>query len=125
MLDVTSPSTTVNTITGRELAAVIRRASAARRALIAAELAAGRIVLTQPTRRQAQLIASASYCYVSIVARLADCDRERLRNGAPLAGLSHHDMPERVIERFVVRAGVDRVFNIIDRLTKPQLVAAE
>ena len=124
MVEISTPITTVKTMTGDELARRIRRASAVQRALIAADLEAERLKLQRPTRRQSQLIAGASYSYVGQAARLSEHDRERLRNGFATLAELQGDISERTLESFVKRAGVLRVVAAAKRMAR-LAVAAE
>jgi hypothetical protein len=113
-------------VNGRELARRLKTTTATRRALLAADLSAGRIELHHLTRKQARAIAGCSYGYQNTVEKLDPHQRERVRNGwASLAEFHNRQKTDDQIDRFIKKVGPDRVFARYEWLTAPVAIAAE
>ena len=98
-------------------------------ALLAVDLETGRARLSAPlTRRQAIAVTGASAGYVATATRLSAQEREQVEAGK-LSPSSVHNAPpsDAAIDKFIVKAGADRVMAGLDRYTQPSLfsVAAE
>ena len=80
------------------------------------------------TRRQAIAVTGASAGYVATATRLSAQEREQVEAGK-LSPSSVHNAPpsDAAIDKFIVKAGADRVMAGLDRYTQPSLfsVAAE
>jgi hypothetical protein len=86
MLDVPSPQSTIapaaGIITGVQLAFARRVWPAARRAALAADLAAGRTLLIKPTAAMAAAVVRVSAASARTALGASERDHEALRNGA-------------------------------------------
>jgi hypothetical protein len=117
-------------ISGRMLAALLKKASATRKALVDNDLRTGRMVVIGMTADQSRRFSGTPRGYQCTVANLAQHERERLRNGwATISDYHNGDLKKRpsdaAIERCIKRWGADRVLQVLDRMTAPTLVAAE
>ena len=96
-------------------------------ALLAVDLETGRARLSAPlTRRQAIAVTSAGY--VATATRLGAQEREQVEAGKLSLSSVHNAPPsDAAIDKFIVKAGADRVMAGLDRYTQPSLfsVAAE
>ena len=72
-----SSSEPVQVLSGRELDREIRTATPTKRALLAADVEAGRLLVERPTARQARLITGASPCYLYAARRLSPLESVR------------------------------------------------
>src|SRR5262245_55907563 len=98
-------------------------------ALVAVDLETGRARLSAPlTRRQAIAVTGASAGYVATATRLSAQEREQVEAGKLSLSSVHNAPPSNAaIDKFIVKAGADRVMAGLDRHTQPSLfsVAAE
>lgn len=101
-----TPHTPVNATTGRQLAYQLRGLTVDRRAKVARLYVDGTVALGSLTKRQA--------------ASLFRVSARRLGSDAP-----KRPPTEEQIEKFILDVGVDRVWNVVDRITTPQSAAAE
>lgn len=105
-----NPNTIPVHITGRKLNRKLRDASASERAVIIDDLRTGRLIITDFTTGQTRQLAA-----VSLVA----ADRRPPDEERRAARLDHQ------ADLAVERLGVDRIFRALDKITSPQLAAAE
>src|SRR5262245_11930624 len=71
----------IRVLSGRALAREVRKQDAVSRAMLAAELTAGRIVLEKLTPKQAQQLTHSSYGYACAARRLSPLERSAVRSG--------------------------------------------
>jgi hypothetical protein len=118
-------------LTGRQLERELKAMTAAQRALMADDLASGRVVVDRWTRRQARRQTGCSFGYQNTIAHLTPHDRQRVRCGFAKLSDFHNNKPsEAAIERFLKRADFEvayRVFTqMLEQRTRPgTAVAAE
>lgn len=120
-----TPDRPIRAMNGRRLNHLIKQASPRDRALLAVELAQGAVQVVQLTYVQARALTGASSGYVSTTARLTADERVRVARGQLSLARLHRGLSDKVIDRFIVRAGADRVLAALDRYTQPSLFPAE
>jgi hypothetical protein len=105
---------------GRDVARKAKRNSASNRALLAADLCTGRVIIERLTPRQAQQLARASYGYAHVVRGLLPLERAAIESGTlSLANVArrrnfHSDAK---IENVVRAFGPGRVLAVLKRMT--------
>jgi hypothetical protein len=112
-------------ITGAELLHRVDKSTPTERALLAHDLASGRIEVAHFTTHQAKVLARCSQAYQYQVSRLSDHERHRLRCRRTTLGELHAKVCDGAVLRLVKRIGPDRVMRALDIVTAPQAVAAE
>jgi hypothetical protein len=117
-------------ITGRALGHKLRDTTVAQRAAIAAEDMDGNITITKPTIGQVALLYGISRSTLNTARALGVEQRDRVAKGQrPLATrrdrVKASVYSDQDIAFFVDMVGFDRVFNIMDMLTRPKAEAAE
>ncbi|MGY3125004.1 hypothetical protein ACVWXQ_008941 [Bradyrhizobium sp. S3.14.4] len=132
-MDLYSPTSagatapTAHQYDGRKLSR-LRNLSAEKRALLAFDLQHG-ARLYNLTRAQAAAVAKVAPSYIGTVATASDEERQRLAYGWTSLSAIHnrHRRPatDADIERIVKKIGPDRVMRALDRITAPELAAAE
>jgi hypothetical protein len=110
-------------INGREFDRLVRRATASQRGSLAVELEEGQIEITRLTRRQALFLAKASFGYENTARKLSADQFDLVRKGALSLSAAHNKPNDAQIERFIQRAGEDRVFAALDKMTAPAIAA--
>jgi hypothetical protein len=88
----------------------------------------GVVEISRPTPKQAQLLLKVSKGYFTTAARLSATERQQVEQGTVSFSSLHNRPPtDSDIDRFIQRAGANRVMAALDRYTQPQLplVAAE
>ena len=75
------PSEVVQVLSGRELDRVVRASTPTKRALLAADIEAGRVAVERHTARQARLLARASSPYANAARKLSPTERAACRIG--------------------------------------------
>jgi hypothetical protein len=111
-------------VTGAELARMLKKADATGRAVIDYDLCTGRVALIGMTAKQAQPITKVSRGYRCTMAGLDPLERAHLRYSGGTISAYHNKKPsDRAIARFIKRAGPDRVFAELDRMTSPAVEA--
>jgi hypothetical protein len=111
-----------NVVTGRAFNRLLRSLDAGGKAVVAADLAAGRLVIANPTLEQARGLAGASRGYTHTASTLSPTQRQAVRYGhIKLVDihLRHPSLSDAGIDRLVRRLGPDRLWSAIDRLTSP------
>jgi hypothetical protein len=111
-----------NVVTGREFNRLLHSLDAAGKAVVAADLAAGRLVIAKPTLEQARGLTGASRGYAHTATTLSPTQRQAVRSGhIKLVDihLRHPSLSDARIDRLVRRLGPDRLWSAIDRLTSP------
>jgi hypothetical protein len=100
----------------------VRTATPTQRALETAELCA-----VGYSFRRARRMTGASYGYASTAVKLSVEQRELVRRGSLSLAQFHAAPPvsDKTIDRFIAKAGADRVMAALDRFTTPPLIAAE
>ena len=112
----------IKVVTGREFNQLLRSLDAAGKAVITADLAAGRLVIANPTLEQARGLTGASRGYAHTATTLSPTQRQAVRSGhIKLVDihLRHPSLSDAGIDRLVRRLGPDRLWSAIDRLTSP------
>jgi hypothetical protein len=100
-------------MSGRELARELKEAGSKQRAMLAAEIAAGRLVVTPLPVSWANRICNAN-------------QRKAKRARAVLAAGKPQPASDDRLDRLLAELGVERVFASLDRITQPSLpLAAE
>jgi hypothetical protein len=111
----------VREINGRKLAKRCKSLSPAHRALLAVALETGDVRLARLTRAQARLLTGASRGYVVTVRRLTPAERRQVELGlVSLVSLHNRPPTDADIDRFIRKAGANRVLAAIDRFTSPE-----
>jgi hypothetical protein len=111
-----------NVVTGWKLNRLLHSLDAGGKAMLAADLAAGRLVIVGPTLEQARGLTGASRGYTYTAATLSPTQRQAVRRGhVKLVDihLRHRSLSDAGIDRLVRRLGPDRLWSAIDRLTSP------
>src|SRR5262249_53186193 len=100
-----------------------RHSTAAERALLAVDLARGLVEVSHLTPGQAQQLLKVSAGYFFTAARLSAAERQQVAEGATsFSSLHHNHSPtDFEIDRFIQRAGANRIMAGLDRFTQPQL----
>jgi hypothetical protein len=107
-------------VTGTKLASMLRKASATRRAVIDHDLCTGRLVVVGLTATQAQPITKVSRGYRCTAAGLDPLQLAAMRYGWATVSQYHNKKPtDAAIARFIKGVGADRVFAVLDEITKP------
>jgi hypothetical protein len=113
------PPAPTKTISGHKLSRC--HMSPARRALLAVDIAAGKVVVDDLTRAQARALTGASVGYVHTAAELTPAQREQVECGLLSLSAIHNGSPtDAAIDRFVAKAGANRVMAALDRYTQPR-----
>ena len=112
-------------LTGAEFQRRVNKSTPTEKALLAYDLASGRIELSQFTSHQAKGLATCSQAYQYQVSRLTDHERDRLRRRWTTLAELHGKVCDGAVLRLVKRIGPDRVLRALDIVTAPQAVAAE
>jgi hypothetical protein len=118
----------VRVFLGRDVARKARRNSASNRALLAADLCTGRVIIERLTPRQAQQLARASYSYAHVARGLLPLERAAIEGGTlSLANVARRrNLSDAKIERVVRAFGPSRVLAVIERMAgAAQATAAE
>jgi hypothetical protein len=105
-----------------------RRSTAGQRALLAVDLTRGLVEVSHLTPRQARQLVKVSSGYLFTAARLSTAERQQVEEGTVSFSSLHNRPPtDLAIDRFIARAGADRVMAALDRYTQPslKLMAAE
>jgi hypothetical protein len=111
-----------NVVTGWKLNQLLHSLDAGGKAMLAADLAAGRLVIANPTLEQARGLTGASRGYTHTAATLSPTQRQAVRRGhIKLVDihLRHRSLSDAGSDRLVRRLGPDRLWSAIDRLTSP------
>ena len=111
----------IRVLSGREFDDHLRNTTAAGRALIAADLVAGRVLVERPTTRQARQLTGASRSYAHTASRLSPMERAAIRSGALSLATVHprpHPITNKRLEKLIGKIGLARVWDAIDRLTR-------
>jgi hypothetical protein len=107
-------------MTGRKFDRLVQTATPSKRALLADDLRAGRIVLNSLTTRQANAVARANHNYASIVRRLTAAEKHGVdHEHYRLCKFAKVPATDELVDRVVARLGVARVFAALDRATAP------
>jgi hypothetical protein len=115
-------------LTWPQLVRRLAAANATEKALIDYDLRTGAIVIVGGLPAGlTQSVTDVPRGYQCTVTGLLPHERLRLRNGWATISEYHNQrtLSDAVIERFIVRAGFDRVFAVADRMTAPTAIAAE
>ena len=114
-------------LTWPRLARRLAKASATAAALIDYDLRTGAIVIVGGLAELTRSITNVPRGYQCTLAGLLPHERARLRSGWASISEYHNSrtVTDRKIERFISKAGFDRVFAVLDRQTAPQAIAAE
>jgi hypothetical protein len=114
----------VKDVSGRQLARRLKRGlSAAFRALLAHEMQAGAVCIHHLSRRQAVALTSASWGYVSTIAKMTPDEREQLGDGRLSLSAVHNRAPtDADVDRIVAKLGAERVLAALDRATAPTTI---
>ena len=123
-----SSSEPVQVLSGRELDREVRTATPTKRALLAADVEAGRLLVERPTARQARLITGSSPCYLYAARLLSPMERAAVRTGrASLAAKARErrQLTDSKLDQLVSQLGAERVMAALDRVTRPMAIAAE
>ena len=118
----------IEVVQGSIIKRIARAASPAERALLAADLEDGRVIIERPTSWQARTLTGASAPYHNAVRKLSPVERNALRTGAlKLSQLLRQrwEPSDAKLDRLIARYGANRVMAALDRVTAPQRVAAE
>jgi hypothetical protein len=92
-----------------------------RRALLAVDMVRG-IEISRPTPKQARLLLGVSKGYFTTAARLSVEERQQVEQGTVSFSFLHNRPPtDFAIDRFIERAGANRVLAGLDRYTQPSL----
>jgi hypothetical protein len=113
-------------IVGKKLARRLRKGlSPTFAALLAREFETGESRLRAPlTRRQACLLTEASWGYVSALARATPEEIEAIKRGTLSLAALHRRKREPTdaqVDATIIKLGIERVFDALDRLTKPSI----
>jgi hypothetical protein len=122
------PSEVIQVLTGRDLDREVQAADPARRALLAADIEAGRVIVERPTARQARQLTQASSFYQYAARRLSPLERTAARIGRlNLATKARERQPvsDGKVDKLIKEIGADRFMTTLDRLTRPTAIAAE
>jgi hypothetical protein len=113
---------------GKDIARRVQKSPPGPRAALAVKLTNG-VVISALTKTQAALMTDLSPSSVSIAANSTADELEALRRGKislrALRAKRRAKPNENDIEDIIVRAGVERVMSVLDRLTAPVPTAAE
>jgi hypothetical protein len=110
----------VKVVTGKELARALRRQGAAAKAVTAADIAAGRLVIDRPTPKQARAVTGASASYVGTALALSPMERQAFRAGR-LKLADARALSDARLDKLVHRIGPDKVMAALDRATAPTI----
>ena len=98
-----------------------RRHAAVRRALLAVDMARGLVEISQLTPHQARQLLGVSAGYFATAARLSAAECQQVEQGAVSSLHNNRPPTDFDIDRFIKRAGADRVMVGLGRHTQPQL----
>jgi hypothetical protein len=115
-------------LTRLQLARRLAEANATEAALIDFDLRTGAIVIVGGLPAElTRSFTNVPRGYQCTLAGLLPHERARLRSGWASISEYHNSrtVTDRKIERFISKAGFDRVFAVLDRQTAPQAIAAE
>jgi hypothetical protein len=123
MLHIPQPTPGKAKISGTTFARFARHSTAAERALLAVDLVRGLVEISDLTPGQARQLLKAGAGYFATAAKLSVAERRQIEQGAvSLSSLHHNNTPSDLdIDRFIRRAGANRVLAGLDRYTQPQL----
>jgi hypothetical protein len=116
------------TVVGRQLAKRLKGIPVDFRALLAAELMAGEVVLHGLTQTQASALVRVNRGYVSCANKASPEQREDIKHKRlSIRSLyrKRRDLTDDRLEKLILAAGPGRVMQILDRLTAPTAIAAE
>lgn len=101
--------------------------SPSHRALLASELTSGQAAMSHFTGAQAAVVMDVAASYVATAKTLTPEQLEDVKRGRVSLSSFHHNksVSDARIERFITKAGADRVLSALDKLTAPFRVAAE
>lgn len=118
-----SPS--IEILQGRALKRLVRAANATERALLAADLEAGRVIVERPTAPQARALAGAGSACFYTARWLSPMDRNAVRGGRlKLSEVRRRREPsDAKLDRLIARYGANRVMAALDRITRPAVAA--
>jgi hypothetical protein len=114
-------------VLGQKLSRKLKAISPSHRALLTHGLMNGEVELSHITFKQAKVVTEVSVGYANTAGKLTAEQREQVEHGLSLSGFHNSKQPvtEAMIDKFIARAGAERVLNALDKLTAPVLVAAE
>lgn len=116
------PSEVVQVLSGRDLDCVVQASTPTKRALLAADIEAGRVIIERPTARQARVLARANFPYASAARRLSPMERVAARIGRlNLAAKARERRPisDAKLDKLISEIGDERMMAALDRLTAP------
>ena len=122
------PAEIIQVMSGRDLDREVRAADPAKRALLAADIEAGRVIVERPTARQARQLTQASTSYQYAARRLSPMERTAARVGRlnlAAKARERRPFPDTKIDKLVKDIGPERFMTALDRLTRPTAIAAE
>jgi hypothetical protein len=109
-------------VSGRQLKHVLRRASPAQKAKMAADMIAGHLVPERLTRAQAKALSGGSQTYIHVACRLSPMERQQVNCGVlTLSDVARRSRvpTNRQIDELVHKVGAQRFYDALDRITKP------
>jgi hypothetical protein len=111
-------------VSGRKLTLALKDAGATQRALVAADIAAGRLIITPLTKRWANRVAGANERHAKVARSLLPLERAAVRRGQ-LDLNKHQPISDDKLDKLFAETGFDRWFATVERATAPTAVAAE
>jgi hypothetical protein len=124
----TETTTAVKKINGQKLSRRAKKGlSPTFLALLALDLTTGAVEMSSFTGTQAKAVTGASASYLTTAKKLTPEQLEDVKRGRVSLSTFHNNktVSDARIDRFIAKAGADRVLSAIDKLTAPFRVAAE
>jgi hypothetical protein len=118
------PSEVNQVSSGRDLDRMVRAANPTKRALLAADIEAGRVIIEKPTARQARVLARANIPYANAARKLSPTERAACRIGRlNLAEKARERRPisDAKLDKLIGKIGAGRMMAALDRYTSPEL----
>ena len=123
-LSTSVPPEVIQVSSGRDLDRMVRAANPTKRALLAADIEAGKVIIEKPTARQARVLAGANAPYTNAARKLSPTERAACRIGRlNLAEKARERRPitDAKLDSLINRIGADRMMAALDRYTRPPL----
>ena len=118
------PSEVNQVSSGRDLDRMVRAANPTKRALLAADIEAGRVIIEKLTARQARILARANSPYANAARKLSPTERVACRIGRlNLAEKARERRPisDAKLDKLIRKIGAGRMMAALDRYTSPEL----
>jgi hypothetical protein len=112
-------------MTGRQLAARLKRSTASQKAIYDHDLRSGALVVVGYTAGLSRRVTGTPRGYQSTASRLHPHERMRLLAGSGSISQYHNAKPSvAAVERYCRKVGLDLIWQAVERLTTPSVVAA-